>query len=167
MAYTAGDTVVHPQHGTATVAGLVRKDVGKGPEDYLELHVKTNSLKIMVPADAVEAVGIRSLSTRREAEAILAILEEPSDVPVDWSQRNVSTMARVKSHELDQVSMVVRDLSRHQQRAAKPLTARERDLLDGCLDIVGRELSLALGMSEEDTEALIVERSLSDKASNY
>jgi CarD family transcriptional regulator len=166
MTYTTGDTVVHPQHGTATVEGMVRKDVGKGPEDYLELYVETSSLKIMVPADAVQSVGIRDLSTKGEAEVILALLEEPSDVPEGWSERIVSTMARVKSHDLDQVSMVVRDLSRHQERSNKPLTATEKDLLKGCLDIAARELSLALDMSEEDTKTLIVEKSLSEKASN-
>lgn len=157
-----GDTVVHPQHGTATVEGLVSKDVGSGPEDYLELYVETRSLKIMVRADAVEAAGIRQLSTREEAEVVLAILAEPSEVPEGWAERNASTNARVKSHDLAQVAMVVRDLSRHQVRRGKPLTMTERDLLAGCLDILVRELSLALSLSEEDTKTLIVEKSLSE-----
>ncbi len=165
MPYATGDTVVHPQHGTATVVGIVSKDVGTGPDNYLELYVETASLRIMVPASAVEAVGIRNISTKAEAEAILGILEEPFDVPQAWSERNVFTMARMKSHDLDQVSMVVRDLSRHQERAAKPLTLKERDLLTGCIDFVARELSLALEMSEEDTKALIVDKSLNGKTS--
>jgi CarD family transcriptional regulator len=144
---------------------MVRKDVGKGPEDYLELYVETSSLKIMVPADAVQSVGIRDLSTKGEAEVILALLEEPSDVPEGLSERIVSTMARVKSHDLGQVSMVVRDLSRHQLRGARPLTMGERNSLEGCLDLVARELSLALDLSEDDTKALIVEKSLSEEVS--
>jgi CarD family transcriptional regulator len=161
MTYAAGETVVHPQHGTATVEGTVTRDLGKGPEDYLELHVEAGSLKIMVPAEAVEALGIRDISTRAEAEVILAVLEEPSEVPEAWMERNVSTTARIKSHDLDQLSMVVRDLSRHQERTDKPLSKREGDLLRSCLDIVARELSLALAMSEDDTRSLLVQKSLS------
>lgn len=160
MTYTTGDTVVHPLHGTATVVGMVKKDVGNGPEDYLDLYVETRSLKIMVPAGAVDAVGIRDLSTREEAEVILAILEEPSDVSEVWSERNVATAARMKSHDLEQVSRVVRDLSRHQERAGKPLTLGERGQLQGCLDTLAGELSLALDLSEEDTKALIADRCL-------
>jgi CarD family transcriptional regulator len=164
MAYMPGDTVVHPQHGTATVEGFVVKDLGKGPVDYLQLYVEGSSLKIMVPTDAVEAAGIRNLSTRMEAEGILAILAEPSEVPEGWAERNASTVARLKSHDLAQVSMVVRDLSRHERRRGKPLTMGERNLLEGCLDMVARELSLAQRLSENDARALIVEKSLSEKA---
>lgn len=166
MTYLPGDTVVHPQHGTATVEGFVVKDVGKGPEDYLELYVEGSSLKIMVPADAVQAAGIRNLSTRAEAEVILVILAEPSDVPEAWAERNASSVARVKSHDLAQMAMVVRDLSRHELRRGKPLTMGEKNLFGGCLDILARELSLALDRSEEDTKALIVEKSLNEKVPN-
>lgn len=163
MAYMPGDTIVHPQHGTATVLGLVQKDVGKGPEDYLELYIKARSLKVMVPAHAVAAAGLRSLSTKDEAEAILCILAEPSDVPEAWAERNASSMARVKSHDLGQVSMVVRDLSRLERRRERPLTMTESNLLSGCLELVTRELSLALDLSEPDMKALIVERCLGEE----
>lgn len=165
MTYTMGDTVVHPQHGMATVGAMVSKDVGAGPADYLELYIDAGSLKVMVPAAAVEAVGIRDISTKQEAEHILAILQEPSDVPATWSERNNASLARVRSHDLGQVSMVVRDLSRHQERSVKPLAMGERALLKSCLDIVSRELALALDMSEEDTKALIVDKSLATASS--
>lgn len=164
MNYSAGDTVVHPQHGTATVEGIVTKDLGDGPEDYLELYVESGSMKVMVPAAAVAEVGIRSLSTRDEAQRILALLEEPSEVPEAWADRNASTAARVKSRELDQVAMVVRDLSRHQEMAAKPLTVGERAILSSCLDILSKELGLALELSQDDTKALIVETSVRQAA---
>lgn len=138
----------------------MKKDLGQGPEEYLQLYVETRSLKIMVPADAVQAAGIRDLSTKKEAGQLLATLEEPSEVPEGWAERNVSTVARLKSHDLDQMSMVVRDLIRHQRRAGKPLTLREKDIFESSLDIVARELSLVLEMSKEDTKKLIVEKCL-------
>lgn len=164
MRYEKGETVVHPQHGTVTVVGAARRDVGRGPEDYLELYVESRSLKIMVPAAALDAVGIRNLASRGQAEEILAILEQPSEVSDVWAERNVFTVARVKSRDLDQASMVIRDLSRLQHRAAKPLTLGERNALDACLDLVARELSLALGLSEQETRSLLVEKSLNESA---
>lgn len=160
MRYNAGDTVIHPQHGMATVAGVVNRDLGTGPADYLELYVETRSLRIMVPADAVDEVGIRDLATRAEAEAILATLAAPSNPPEAWSERNLSTMARMRSTALDQVAMVVRDLSRHRERATKPLSLRESTLLTECLDTVAKELAVALELPEDDTRALILDTTL-------
>lgn len=160
MAYGAGDTVVHPQHGMATVAGVVSRDLGTGPADYLELFVETRSLRIMVPAAAVDEVGIRDVATKAEAQAILALLETPSDPPEGWSERSVSTVARMRSTALDQVCMVVRDLSRHQHRSGKPLSMKESNLLTECLDSVAKELAVALGLPEDEARALILDTSL-------
>ncbi|HUH07055.1 MAG TPA: CarD family transcriptional regulator [Egibacteraceae bacterium] len=164
MGYAQGETVVHPQHGAAVVEAIFTKDLGQGPTEYLELHIEFASLKILVPAASVEQIGIRSLSSRKDAEAILSLLEEKSDVPVEWAERNATTIARMKSLELDQIAMIVRDLTRHERRLGRPLNMGERTVLGKCLGLLARELSLSLGMSEEATMALLVERSSSARA---
>lgn len=158
MGYASGDMVVHPQHGAARVQGVATKDLGQGPTEYLELYLDFASMKIMVPAGAVERVGLRSLSSKADAEAILALLEEDSDVPTQWTERNTFTMSRMKSRELDQLAMVVRDLTRHQRRIGKPLNMGEQTSLNTCLDLLARELALSLDMPEENTLALLAER---------
>lgn len=160
MSYTQGDTVVHPQHGAATVEGVVRRNVGGQPEDYLELKTLSPVLRILIPARSVGDVGVRDLSTKKEAIATLEVLTADSDVPEEWSERNPSTVTRMKSNNLEQRAMVIRDLTRHAQRMGKPLNAGENRALDECLDIVSKELSLALGIAEAETRALLVEKSL-------
>lgn len=167
MGYVPGDTVVHPQHGAATVVGIVKKDVGNGPEGYLELLVAAPTMRILVPERSLREVGVRSLSSRMEAEAALAVLQAPSDVPSSWSERNVFTASRMRSRDLDQRSMVIRDLTRHVQRTGKPLTMGEGRALEHCLEMVSKELSLTLGISEEDTKALMIEKSLLQEAPSH
>lgn len=158
MGYGHGDTVVHPEHGAGVVEGVVTKDLGQGPTEYLELHIDYRSLTILVPAESLEQVGLRSLSSRDDAEAILALLEEDSEAPTEWSERNTATVARMKSRELDQIAMVVRDLTRHQRRIGKPLNMGEQNALKTCLGLLARELALTLDMPESTTMALLEQR---------
>lgn len=158
MGYAQGDVVVHPQHGTAVVKGVVTKDLGQGSTEYLELYVDVASLRISVPAASVGQVGLRSLSSKKDAEAILELLGHDSDVPIAWADRNASTVARMKSRQLDQVAMVVRDLTRHQQRIDKPLNAGEHAALTTCLNWLTRELALSLDLPEPDMMALLAHR---------
>lgn len=164
ISYARGDTVVHPQHGAANVVGTVSKDVGRGPENYLELHVTATAMRILVPERSLQDVGVRDVSTRKQAEAILAVLQEPSDVSAVWSERNVTTATRMKSTDLEELAMVVRDLTRHAHRGEKPLTMGENRAVESCLDILAKELSLTLGISEQDTRALILEKCVIEAA---
>jgi CarD family transcriptional regulator len=158
VAYTTGDTVVHPRHGVATVRGIATRGVGKGRTSFLELAFASTSLKILVPMDSVDEVGIRQLPTKREAAAILTVLARPSDVPETWSERTASTTSRMQSTELAQASMVIRDLTRHTQRSGKPLSTSENAALQTCLNSVSSELSLVLEISQDDARALILEK---------
>lgn len=159
MAYQPGDTVVHPQHGTATVEGVLVKDIGRGPADYLQLYVESASMKIMVPAESVERIGIRDVSSEDDAEAILDVLLERSEVPEKWADRNPETVARMKSGNLIEMAMVVRDLSQHARRSGKPLSPSEKSVLDRCLAMLSEELSVSLGMEPDEMLALIAEKS--------
>jgi CarD family transcriptional regulator len=164
MSYAQGDTVVHPQHGAATVGETFTKDLGQGPTEYVELYVEFSSMKILVPAESVKEVGLRSLSSRKDAAAILALLEEDVDVPLEWTERNAINQARMRSLELDQLAMVVRDLLAHQRRIDKPLNLGEKAALDKCLGLLARELSLTLGLTEDETLALLAAHGAGDAA---
>ena len=163
VAYRMGDTVVHPQHGVATVQGIVTKGVGKGRTRFLQLVFASASLKILVPVDSIDAVGIRALPTKREAAAILAVLARPSDVPETWSERTASTSSRVKSRELAQAAMVVRDLTRHIRRSGKPLSSSENAVLQTCLNSVSSELSLVWDISHDDARAVVLEQARAEE----
>ena len=166
MGYAQGDTIVHPQYGAVVIEAISTKDFGHGLIEYLELKVEFASLKILVPAAAVERVGIRPLSSREDAEVILSLLEEESHVPTQWTQRHACTVSRMKSHRLDQIAMVARDLMQHQRRIGKPLNRGEKKALGACLGILSRELALSLDMPEDETMALIAERGLSERVAS-
>jgi CarD family transcriptional regulator len=158
MGYARGDTVVHPHHGAAVVTGIITKDVGTGPTEYLELLIEHLSLTIMVPSTTVVQAGIRDVSTQEEAEAILRLLDGDADVHERWSDRQAVTAARMRSPELADCALVVRDLAHHSQRTGKPLSSTEKASRDAAVSLLVRELSVSLGLSHEETQAIIEER---------
>jgi CarD family transcriptional regulator len=162
MGFAPGDTVVHPQHGAAVVGPIRTKDLGHGPISYCELRVEASSLTILIPADSLDEVGVRPLSSRQDAEAILLLLASDADAPVVWSERNTITVDRMRSRELEQAALVVRDLLHHQRRIGKPLNTGEMASLRSCLTLLSNELSLSLGMSVEDTADLLLSRASGD-----
>jgi CarD family transcriptional regulator len=153
VSYAPGDKLVHPQHGVGAVDGPPTK--ASNGISYLHLFFERSSLRISIPVDSLDDVGIRPLSTRAHAQRILATLEEDAEVSTEWSERNADTVARVKSTDLDQAALVIRDLTRHEQRATKALSAAEKGALERCMDMVAQELSLVLDMTVEETRALI------------
>lgn len=162
VTFTAGDTVVHPRHGVANVVAIATRGTGKARRKFLELGFADGSLRILVPVDAVDEVWFRRLPTKREAEEILTVLAGESEVPEAWAERTALTASRMKSTELVQASMVVRDLTRHAQRPGKPLSGFENASLQKCLRSVASELSRALEISEDEAEALILETARSE-----
>jgi CarD family transcriptional regulator len=158
MGYARGDTVVHPHHGTAVVTGVTTKDVGSGPTDYLELLIEHLGLTIMVPASTVVQAGIRDVSTEEEAQDILRLLDGDADVLDRWSERQALTATRMRSTELADLALIVRDLAHHSQRTGKPLSSTEKASRDAAVSRLVRELSVSLDLSHEEIEALIEER---------
>lgn len=154
MAFSTGDTVVHPRHGVAKVTGTPTR----GDQSYLELLIEGKDMTIMVPVDSLDEVGIRRVTSKSEAEQILALLTEDTEVSAVWSERNAETSSRMQSTELEQAALVIRDLTLHSERTGKPLSTAENASLQSCLQTVTTELSLSLGMSVEETRALVLEK---------
>ncbi|HVM18384.1 MAG TPA: CarD family transcriptional regulator [Egibacteraceae bacterium] len=155
MNYATGDIVVHPQHGVARVEGTVSR--GKD-QTYVELRIEDKSMTVMIPVEALDEVGIRRLPTREEVDAILQMLGEDADVSAVWAERNAETRERLRSTELLQASMVIRDLTRHRERSAKPLSANESGSLQACMDTVASQVALTLGISVEEATELILSK---------
>jgi CarD family transcriptional regulator len=158
VAFSTGDTVVHPRHGVAKVQGTPTRKGTDGTQDYLELAFEAKGMTIMVPVDSLDEIGIRQVASKEEADEILALLEEDTEVPQAWAERNASTVSRIQSTDLLQAALVIRDLTLHARRAEKPLSAAENASLQGCLETVCSELALTLDLTPEQTRELVLEK---------
>ena len=95
MQFKVGQTVVYPHHGTASILEI-KKRVIRGEEvTYLKLHVSDGDLMIEVPAEKIEAVGLRGVIDSDGARRVVEVLRENLvDEPTNWSRRYKSNLEK-------------------------------------------------------------------------
>lgn len=156
MQFKVGQTVVYPHHGTASILEI-KKRVIRGEEvTYLKLHVSDGDLMIEVPAEKIEAVGLRGVIDSDGARRVVEVLRENLvDEPTNWSRRYKSNLEKIASGDVTKVTEAVRDLSRREK--TRVLSAGEKRMLTRARGILVAELALARHTNQEDAEALLDE----------
>ena len=59
LKFKRGDTVIYPQHGACIVEGVEKKTAFGEKRDYLILRSVIGEMKLSVPVDKAEEVGVR------------------------------------------------------------------------------------------------------------
>jgi CarD family transcriptional regulator len=157
-AFGVGDAVVHPHHGAGVVVSRSqRRPLGGGiPENYLEIELAEPSLRIIVPCDAAESVGLRAVIGERRLRRVVEVLEgEPGPVVENWSARQKGYRAKLKGGDVLDLAAVIRDLA--VRDAQSPLSSVERQLYERSRQVLASELRYALGVDEDRAAAYIDE----------
>ena len=96
--FSVGDLVVHPMHGAGIIDGIVREKITGVAQDYYVFKMPMGGLLLKIPVSNSEAIGIRSIITQPEAEALLnAIPDMAVENTANWNKRYRENMARLKS----------------------------------------------------------------------
>jgi len=141
--FTIGDKAVYPSQGVAEVVGIEKKEVYGKIQNFYVLRGLETGLRILVPIDKADQVGLRKVAGRAEIEEVLEILRD-KEVHIDrqtWNRRYRGFMEKIKSGSLFEVAEVFRDLSR--LKRTKTLSFGERRMLDTARDLVVQELCVA------------------------
>jgi CarD family transcriptional regulator len=143
--FAIGDKAVYPSQGVAEVMGIERKEVYGKVQQFYVLRGLDTGLRILVPVDKADQVGLRKLAGDEEIAEVMAILRD-KEVHVDrqtWNRRYRGFMEKIKSGSLFEVAEVFRDLYR--LKGLKPLSFGERRMLDTARGLIVQELSIAQG----------------------
>jgi len=153
--YKVGDQVVYPQHGVATIQKIEDKEVLGEKQSYLVLELDEGDLTLMVPAAAVEEVGIRNLIGKDEVDEVLGILGKAkvTDGADNWSRRFKANSEKLRSGDIQMVAEVVRNLSIRDKQ--KGLSTGERRMLNRARRILAGELAVALKLDAEGAEEVL------------
>jgi CarD family transcriptional regulator len=141
--FKVGDMAVHPAHGVGEVERLEDRDFGGRMTTVYVIKIRDTGLKVMVPTETTERVGLRPVMKKKEAQKILDILKAP-EVAVDvqpWNRRFRAYTEMLKSGLPSEIAKVLRDMYR--LRFDKDLSFGERRLLDQARSLLVQELALA------------------------
>ena len=143
LTFAIGQKAVYPSRGIAEVVGIERKEIQGRAQNFYVLHLAGSDLRILVPIDKADQVGLRPVAGADDADEVPQILRERA-VRFDrntWNRRYRGFMEKIKSGSLFEVTEVFRDLSRLKQ--TKTLSFGERRMLDTARELVVQELSAA------------------------
>ena len=111
-------------------------------------------VKVMVPVDKAEQIGVRSVIDKEEAVKVMAVLEEnETEMSDKWNKRYRDNMDKMKSGDIYEVADVVRNLSFKQKE--KGLSTGEKKMLSNAKQILVSELVVAEHASQDEIENLV------------
>lgn len=150
--FSVGDNAVYPGHGVGKVTAIEAKEIFGKKHEFYTIQILENGMKIMIPKDNVESVGLRPIISNDEANKVIEILKE-TNVKIDtqtWNRRYREYMEKIKTGSVYEIAEVLRDL--FLLKVDKELSFGERKMLDTARSLLLKELSLAKSREELSSE---------------
>ena len=159
MTFQVGEKVVYPNHGVATIENISSRAFAGHYERFYLLRLTYNSLTVMVPFSHVGDLGLRKVTRNGEIARVVSFLSEGRcRRHTDWKDRFKENTEKMKHGSLLAVAEVMKGLLILQAR--KPLSFREKKMLDRARHMLITEFSTSRGLSEIEAGE-ILERALS------
>jgi len=155
MDFKVGEKVVYPNHGVGIIEQISANFVNGKAERYYMLRIVSSGLRVMVPQNNVTTVGLRPVIRSGEAVKVLSYLEKGTfNSHHDWKDRFKENSEKMRTGGLLEVATVLKSLVALSR--TKPLSFREKKMLERAKYLLVSELATARNTSEE-----VVEGSLS------
>ncbi|NBG89043.1 CarD family transcriptional regulator [Isachenkonia alkalipeptolytica] len=147
--YTIGDKVVYPVHGAGVIEAIEEKEILGELRRYYIMKMPLDDMKVMIPLDGMDQIGIREIINQREVELVFAVLSaQITEMSANWNKRYRANMDRIKTGDVFEVAEVVRNLTLKDRE--KALSTGERKIMQNAKQVLLSELILATGRSKED-----------------
>ena len=149
-----GDKVVYPNHGVAVIEQISSRTIGQTVEQFYLLTIKSSSLKVMVPFHNVANIGLRRVIKNGEIQKIVDYLEDGEcESAADWKDRFKENSDRMRTGTLLEIAAVLKSLLMLNQ--TKPLSFREKKMLDRARYLLVSELAIAKDCEEVEVEEFL------------
>jgi CarD family transcriptional regulator len=155
MEYKIGDKVVYPNHGVGVVEQISYGVLNGRTERYFMIRIISSGLRVMVPSSNAPAVGLRSVIRSIDATKVLGFLEKGKlNSHHDWKHRFKENSERMRTGSLLEVAVVLKSLVSLSR--SKPLSFREKKMLERAKYLLVSEMATARNLTAENAEGLVV-----------
>lgn len=152
--FSIGDKVVYPMHGAGIIESIEEREILGELKKYYIMKMPIGEMKVMIPINNVEGIGIRDVIDNKCADSVFKSLEIKSDEQTsNWNKRYRENMDKIKSGDVFEVADVVKHLVLRERN--KGLSTGERKMLNSAKQILISELVLAKNMNPNDVEDII------------
>ena len=152
--FVIGDKIVYPMHGAGIIEQIEEKKILGESRKYYILKVPCGDMKIMIPVESSEEIGIRAIISEQEVSTVIGILTADStEMSNNWNRRYRENMEKLKSGDIFNVAEVVRNLMRTDKE--KKLSTGEKKMLNNAKQILISEIILVKGVDHDTADEII------------
>ena len=152
-----GERIVYPMHGAGEIIDIEEQEFEGVKKSYYVLRMPMGNLKLMLPVDKVEELGLREIIDKSKLEEVSAVLSGKAEKNEgSWNKRFHASLDRMKSGDILDVAAVARNLEK--QNLKKKLSAGERRILDLARQILVSELIYVLDKNDEEISTWVDEQ---------
>jgi len=147
-----GDKAVYPAHGVGEVTGIESREISGLKHNFYILRIIETGMKVMVPTDNANSVGLRDVIAKAEVKKVFAILRRKKIAVAKqtWNRRHREYMDKLKTGSVYEIAEVLRELSL--LRFKKDLSYSERKVLETARSLLVQELAIAQRTKESRIE---------------
>src|SRR5262245_8530866 len=149
--FEIGDKVVYPNHGVGIIEKISNRLISGKFERFYLLRICSNDILVMVPTANAGDVGLRKIIERRDVEQLLTFLSSNQFLSQkDWKDRFKENSEKMRTGSIFHVAEVFKNLVYLSR--VKPLSFREKRMLDRARFLLISELSTVMNLAELEIE---------------
>jgi len=144
--FSVGDKIVHPFHGAGVIQDIVDIEVLGEVKKYYTLALPFTKLKLDIPVDTAESIGVRPIMQADKIEQLFEQLKKPLEFQeLNWNRRHKENLDKLRGGDIFQVAEVykylwIRDKKRSLSTGEKKLYINSRNaLISGIILSVGMD----------------------------
>lgn len=154
--FKVGDRVVYPMHGAGVIEAVEEREVLGETQHYYIMRMPIGDMKVMIPVNSVDGVGLREVVDGNAIEGVLEVLRaEDTEMSSNWNRRYRANAEKLRTGDILEVAGVVRNLTIRDRD--KGLSTGERKMLENARQILISELVLVSDMNEDEVMNLLEE----------
>ena len=150
--FKVGDLAVYPAQGVGVIEAIESREYMGSKQLFYVMKIMSNDMKIMIPTDSAESVGLREIIAEEEIPKVYEILRN-KDVTIDkqtWNKRYKEYLDKIKTGSVFEIARVLRDLCI--LKSDKNLSFGERKMMDTAKSLLVKEISVASHAEETKVE---------------
>lgn len=155
--FKIGDMIVYPNQGLGVIEDI-QKEKYYG-EEFVIYHVRilTNDTLVLVPLSNAEEIGIRKLIPQESIEKIYKFMGNGGvEVMMNWKGRYKEHVSLMRSGAILDIALVLKSL--FYLNLIKPLSFREKKMMEKAKELIVTEISEVNDCSGEDVERKILDK---------
>jgi CarD family transcriptional regulator len=154
--FSIGDKIIYPNQGIGVVEDIQNEKYFGQEFRIYHLRILANDSKILVPSSNTEEIGIRRLISLDNIPGVYEFLRTGAvEVSMNWKSRYKEHVNLMKTGIILDMAIVLKSL--YYLGLVKPLSFREKKMMEKSKELLAMEISEVMETSSENIEQQLLD----------